>query len=187
MYVYSQFHIFLSDKYRELCPGNKFKVLFDSNTNNKPEVRLGEGIQSAAIVHYHSNSSTHSKIGSCEFNVKLDNPFASNGIFVSIKKLKLRKRDHDDHCLDFIRFSYKNGTQTREICENVETSAQNNFIRNFFDVTSGELKVEISIGTSLTGNIDDSNESEVYLVFTAYSRKFEIETKFFFIKIATII
>lgn len=169
--VYLQFIFLFSDKYTELCPGNKFKAMFDSITNNKPEVRLGEGVESAALIHYHSNSSTVRKIGSCEFNVKLDNPAATDGIFVSIKTLKLRENDYygGSSCKDFLRFTYKNGTGTREICGNIDTTVHNNLIRNFFDVTSGELKVEISIDTSY---LSDSDVLEVYLVFTAYSRKF---------------
>ncbi|KAG4077002.1 hypothetical protein HA402_015989 [Bradysia odoriphaga] len=157
---------FILYKYHELCPGNKFKALFDTMTNNKPFVRLGDGFESAALIHYYSNSSTIKKIGSCEFTVKLDNPDSSSGIFASIKKLKLRENTYDGSCKDFIRFTYKNGTRTREICGNIETSPQNNLIRNFFDETSGEMKVEISIDTLYSSSVDGL---EVFLVFTAYS------------------
>lgn len=140
-------------------------------TNNKPEVRLGDGVESAALIRYHSNSSTSRKIDSCEFSVKLENPSTTSGIFVSIKKLKLRESrfGYDDQCEDFLRFTYKNGTRTRDICGNIETTVHNNLIRNFFDETSGELKVEISILSSYP-----SEGLEVDLVFTAYSREFII-------------
>lgn len=137
-------------------------------------MRLSEGVESAALVRYHSNSTTARKIGSCEFNVKLDNPSRSDGIFVSIKKLKLRENTYgsyggDQSCKDFLRFTYKNNTRTRQICGNIETSVDNNLIRNFFDEVSGELKVEISIDSS---HQSEDNGLEVYLVFTAYSSKF---------------
>lgn len=135
-------------------------------------MRLGEGVESAALLHYHSNSSTVGKIGSCDFSVKLDNPSGSKGIFASIKKLKLRQNSYgsygDYSCKDFLRFTYKNGTRTREICGDITTSVRNNLIQNFFDETSGELKVEISIDTTY---LSEHNELEVDLVFTAYSRK----------------
>lgn len=160
-----------------MCPGNKFKAIFDKITNNKPEVKLTQGDASAALIHYHTNSTSYKKIGSCEFDVKVDNPGNGNGIFVSIKKLKLRERTYDSygdhHCVDFIRFTYKNGSRTREICGNVETSVDNNLIRNFFDEVSGEMRVEISIDSSYPFSSSDVNGGlEVDLVFTAYSSKF---------------
>ncbi len=145
--------------------------MFDTMTDNRPVVRLSDGHGSAALVRYYSDKSIGKKMGSCEFNVKLDQPSSSQGIFASIKKLKLRENTYDGSCKDFLRFTYKNGTSTRKICGNIETSVHNNMIRNFFDETTGELRVEISIDTSYS-NMDDYNELEVSLVFTAYSSKF---------------
>lgn len=175
-HVFYIFTSYFSDKYHELCPANKFKAIFDTMTNNKPEVRLSDGDGSAALVRYHSNSTAGRKIGACEFNVKVDNPHSSKGIFVSIRKLKLRENTYgsyggDQSCKDFLRFTYKNGTRTREICGNIETTVHNNLIRNFFDEISGELKVEISIDSSF-GSANDYSGLEVDLVFTAYSSKF---------------
>ncbi|KAJ6644667.1 hypothetical protein Bhyg_09636 [Pseudolycoriella hygida] len=153
-------------KYLELCPGNKFKSIFDTITNNKPEVKIGElNYESAALVHY--NSITNRKVGSCEFNVKLVNPGGSNGIFVNIKKLQLREYSYDHSCRDYLRFTYKNATQTREICGNIQTTVHNNLIRNFFDIIDGELKVEIHIDPDFTSS---DNEKEVQIVFTAYTQ-----------------
>lgn len=167
----STYKTYFSDKYHELCPGNKFKALFDKITDNKPEVKLSEGVESAALINYRSNATNYKKIGSCEFNVKNSN--SGHGIFASIKNLKLRERSYssygEDSCVDFIRFTYKNGTSTRPICGNIETSVHNNLIRNFFDETSGEMRVEISIDSR---SISSSDTIVVDLVFTAYSSEF---------------
>lgn len=178
--------IFLADKFHELCSGNKFKTIFDKITNNKPEVKLNQGDLSAALVRHHWNSTSYTKLTSCVFDVKLDNSYGSgSGFFTTIKKLKLRESKYSGYgsysgsysdsstCIDFIRFTYRNGSSTREICGNIETTVHNNLIRNFFDETSGEMRVEISIGsTPFLSNDELSNTLEVDLVFTAYSSKF---------------
>lgn len=173
----------ISDKYHELCPANKFRRIFDKVNNNKPAVKLNQDDLSAAFVHHQWNSTTNLNFNTCEFDVKVD---YANGIFVLIKTLKLRERkeEYDNNCgdmkcgpcIDYLIFTYKNGTRTREICGNVKTTVESNLIRNFFDESSGEIKVEIYIDNSYP--IREMNSTlEIDLVFTSYSSKFSLFVK----------
>lgn len=171
--IHCYIHTYFSDEYLELlCPEQKYKDFFEKFTNNIPEVKLGQGIESAALMNYRSNGTNHKKIGSCKFDVKVD-VGSGNGIFASIKNLKLRENTNvsygEDSCVDYVRFTYKNGTSTTPLCGNVETSVHNNLIRNFFGETSGEMRVEVFISEN---SLSSSETIVVDLVFTAYSRKF---------------
>lgn len=170
-----------SDKYHKLCPTSKFKRIMDNISNNKPEVILNRGDLSSALISYQWNSTAYTKFGTCGFNVKLDNSYSNaSGIFLLINKLKLR--EHSDEynncndekcgqCIDYVRFVYKNGTHTRQICGNIETTVNSNLIRNFFDEIYGEMGVEIFIDTSYPMLSERNSSLEVELVFTAYSSK----------------
>lgn len=172
---YINFHQ-ISDALNDLCPANPLKMVFNKLMDNKPEIKIGENDNSAVLVHQNWNSSSFKRLDECSFNV--DNPhddkkWSVNGIFITVKRLNLRRHGKDGECIDYVRFKYGD-RKTPKLCGQIDASSAN-YEAYTFDVPlrNAPIKVYISIDKLRPlQRIEDTLDIE--LVFTKYKSRFFI-------------
>lgn len=150
----------------DICPSG-FKATFNKLTKNVPEIRLGDDSQSAALVHQSWNSSTFKRFNECHFSVNA-NDLSKNkerGLYVSIRKLNLRKAIKDETCIDFISFKFSSNEQ-KKYCGRLTTSTDD-LQKSFFIEPRGLVKVKILFDTFRPLKyVEDTLDIEV--LFTAF-------------------
>lgn len=163
---------YISVLLNDLCPNNPLKKAFNKLMDNKPEIRLNENENSAALIHQTWNSSSFKRFDECSFNVdvtKEARKTRNSGLYLSIKRLNLRKSGYDDECIDYIRFKFGD-KKTQKICGQVDVTSPD-VEKYHFDVAGGLTKIYISID-KLRPLHRTEDTLDVELVFTAYQSKF---------------
>lgn len=157
--------MFTSDKFKDLCPINTFKVIFSVISSNHAEVKLDADDRSAAIVRQSWNASTIA-FQSCTFMADAGN---NRGIFATILKMKLRKSAETGECVDFFRFKRNNDLSSERICGDYEaTGGYTGDQTKFFADDTGRLKIHIEFDRSVP--FKNTDTFEVMLVLTAYRK-----------------
>lgn len=132
-----------------------------------PEIRLGIDGQSAALVHQSWNSSSFKRFSDCHFSVtanELKPKSKQRGLYVSIRKLNLRKSPRDETCIDFIQFKFSR--EQKKFCGRL-TTAPDDLQKSFFVETGGFVKVKISLDRLYPLKyIEDTLDIEI--LFTAF-------------------
>lgn len=131
------------------------------------EVHLLDGDQSAALIGYSWNSSNFKKYSDCKFRVVAtinDNKIRNRGLFVSIRRLNLRKSLNSDICTDYLQFTFGE-TKSPKYCGQLNASVDD--VRKIhFGESGGTIEVYLSFEKHIPmNNIDDTLDVE--LVFTA--------------------
>lgn len=138
------------------------------------EVHLGENDQSAALVQFSYNSSSFKRYDDCKFRVMAtinEDPTRNRGVFVSIRRLNLRKNPISDDCIDFIRFTFGK-VKSPKYCGQLNASVDD-VKKIYFGESGGTIIVEIRLDTFQPfRNIDDT--LDIDLVFTANEGKWKI-------------
>ncbi|XP_031637658.1 uncharacterized protein LOC116350074, partial [Contarinia nasturtii] len=152
----------------DLCPpADSLLKSFNTIMRNMKEVHLGEMGDSAALVHLSWNSSTFKRIDDCKFRVvaMIDGEKQRNrGVFVSIRRLNLRKNSNSEDCIDYIRFKFGD-TKSPKYCGQLNASVDD--VRKiYFGEGGGIIEVTLKLDRFVPlKNID--NTLDVELVFTA--------------------
>lgn len=163
---------FSPDSFAQLCPTSdsltkSFNLLF----RNMKEVHLFENEQSGALISYSWNSSNFKKYSDCRFRVVAtinDNKVRNRGLFVSIRRLNLRKARNSDSCTDFIQFTFGE-KKTPKFCGQLNASFDD-VEKIFFGESGGTIEVYLNFEKQIPlQNIDDTLDVE--LVFTANESK----------------
>lgn len=144
--------------------------------DNKPEIRLGENGESAALVHQNWNSSSFKRFDECSFNVDTsrgDKKSRISGLYVSIKRLNLRRHGTVGECIDYVRFKFGD-KKTHKICGQIDATTNGDYDHYNFDVKGGLTKVYLSIDKLLPlQRTEDTLDIE--LVFTAYESRWHLK------------
>lgn len=125
-----------------MCPSNPLKKVFNKFLDNKPEIRLGEDGNSAALVQQNWNSSSFKRLDECSFNVDIikDNQqYRNGGMYATIKRLNFRRNGEDGNCIDYIRFKFGD-RKTPKICGQID-EASPDYAHHNFDVDGKLIKV----------------------------------------------
>lgn len=151
----------------ELCPESKLQKSFSTLFRTRREVHLGENDESAALVQFSYNSSNFKRYDECKFHViaTIDGePKRQRGVFVSIRRLNLRKNLVSDDCIDYIRFRFGD-EKSPKYCGQLNASVDD-VKKIYFGEVGGEIGVEIKLDKfEPLRKIDDT--LDVDLVFTA--------------------
>lgn len=135
------------------------------------EVHLGENNQSAALVQFTWNSSTFKRYDDCRFRVvaTLDGDKTRNrGVFVSIRRLNLRKSQYSEECIDYIRFKFGD-EKSPKYCGQLNASIDD-VKKIYFGEGGGIIEVTLKLDKfAPLKEIDDTLDVE--LVFTANEGK----------------
>lgn len=156
----------------ELCPpGNSLQKSFSTLFRTMHEVHLGENDQSAALVQFSWNSSNFKRYEDCKFRVIatiIDDKTRNRGVFVSIRRLNLRKSPISEDCVDFIRFTFGK-TKSPKYCGQLNASVDD-VKKIYFGEGGGVIDVQIRLDTfqPLRKEFDTL---DVELVFTANEGK----------------
>lgn len=156
----------------ELCPpGNSLQKSFSTLFRTMREVHLGENDQSAALVQFSWNSSNFKRYEDCKFRVIatiIDDKTRNRGVFVSIRRLNLRKSPITADCVDFIRFTFGK-TKSPKYCGQLNASVDD-VKKIYFGEGGGIIDVQIRLDTfqPLRKEFDTL---DVELVFTANEGK----------------
>lgn len=155
----------------DLCPseGSMMKS-WTRFTNHIKEVHLGENENSAALIHYSWNSSNFKKINDCQFRViaQPDEKHKNRGVFVSIRRLNLRKATENGECTDFIRFAFGN-EKSPKFCGQLNASVDD-VQKIYFGEGSGEITVYLKLEKFKPLDRVE-NTLDIELVFTANQGK----------------
>lgn len=169
MQIFLSCLVFLND----LCPNNPLKKAFNKLMDNKPEIRLEDNDNSAAVVRQNWNSSSFKRFDECSFNVDTpheDRKWIVGGTFISIKRLNLRQHGDKGECIDYIRFKFGD-KKTAKICGQIDPTTsdyeQMNFDASF---RGGLIKVYISID-KLRPLHRTEDTLDIEIVFTSYKGK----------------
>lgn len=139
-----------------------------------PEIKLGDDFNSAALIHYSWNSSTFKRLDECHFSVNANLSNKQRGLYVSIRKLNLRKANKDESCIDFISFKFSSNEQ-KKYCGKLTTSTVD-LQKSFFIEPRGLVKVKFAFDTLRPLKyVEDTLDIEV--LFTAFEGKLEKEKK----------
>lgn len=152
----------------ELCPASdSITKTFNTFMRNMPEVHLGENDQSAALVQFSWNSSNFKRYDDCRFRVIAtidDNKSRNRGVFVSIRRLNLRKNLNSEDCVDYIRFKFGD-TKSPKYCGQLNASIDD-VKKIYFGEGGGRIEVFLYLNKfQPLPKIDDTLDVE--LVFTA--------------------
>lgn len=162
--------VFVADSLVDLCPKSLLKKTVDKLIDNAPEVRLGADGQSAALVHQSWNSSSFKRFEECVFSVNA-NDWSKNkrrGLYVSIRKLNLRKSPSDEGCIDHVSFKF-HIEKPKKYCGRL-TSSPADLRKTFFAEAGGHVKVKISIDKMVPlKKLEDTLDIEI--LFTAFEGK----------------
>lgn len=158
----------VADIIADLCPKTFFEKNFHKILPNKAEVRLGVNDKSAALIHQSWNSSSFKRFDECSFNVDATQNVSKSrnrGLYLSIRRLNLRKSPNSDECIDYIRFKFGHH-RSKKFCGQLNPSVDDVSLI-YFGEAGGVIKVYIFIDKSLPlKNIEDTLDIE--LVFTAH-------------------
>lgn len=153
----------------ELCPSSdSLTKLFDQQIfQNMREIHLGENDQSAALVQFSWNSSNFKRYNDCRFRVVAsinEDKSRNRGVFVSIRRLNLRKSLSSEDCIDYIRFKFGDENSPK-YCGQLNASVDD-VKKIYFGEGGGVIEVYINLNKfQPLRNIDDTLDIE--LVFTA--------------------
>lgn len=157
----------------DLCPaGNTLQKSFSAFFHSMKVVRLGEMEKSAALVQLSWNSSNFKRYEDCKFRVVAsindDKTNRNRGVFVSIRRLNLRKSPISEDCVDFIRFTFGK-TKSPKYCGQLNASVDD-VKKIYFGEGGGVIDVQIRLDTfqPLRKEFDTL---DVELVFTANEGK----------------
>lgn len=159
----------------ELCPpGNSLQKSFSTLFRTMREVHLGENDKSAALVQFSWNSSNFKRYEDCKFRVIatiIDDKTRNRGVFVSIRRLNLRKSPISEDCVDFIRFTFGK-TKSPKYCGQLNASVDD-VKKIYFGEGGGIIDVQIRLDTfqPLRKEFDTL---DVELVFTANEGKHHV-------------
>lgn len=136
------------------------------------EVPLGENEQSAALVQLSWNSSHFKRYENCRFRVVAttneDEKHRNRGVFVSIRRLNLRKNPNSEECIDYIRFTFGE-TKSPKYCGQLNASVDD-VKKIYFGEGGGVIEIKLYLNKfQPLRNIDDTLDVE--LVFTANEGK----------------
>lgn len=135
------------------------------------EVHLGEMDQSAALVQFSWNSSYFKRYDECKFRVVAvtdDGKQRNRGVFVSIRRLNLRKNPSSEDCIDYIRFKFGD-TKSPKYCGQLNASVDD-VKKIYFGEGGGIIEVYLKLDKfAPLKNIEDTLDVE--LVFTANEGK----------------
>lgn len=152
----------------QLCPpDNSLKKSFSTLFRTMQEVKLGEMDESAALIQFSWNSSNFKRYEDCKFRVIatiIDDKQRNRGVFVSIRRLNLRKSPISEDCVDFIRFTFGK-TKSPKYCGQLNASVDD-VKKIYFGEGGGVIDVQIRLDTfqPLRREFDTL---DVELVFTA--------------------
>lgn len=153
----------------DLCPpDDSMMKTWTRFTNHIKEVHLDENENSAALIHYSWNSSNFKKIHECQFRViaRPDEKHKNRGVFVSIRRLNLRKDTGE--CIDYIRLAFGK-EKSPKFCGQLNASVDD-VQKIYFGEGSGEITVYLKIDKyKPLDRIEDTLDIE--LVFTANQGK----------------
>lgn len=134
---------------------------------NMPEIHLEEDEESAALVQFSWNSSNFKRYDDCRFRVVAsinDDSIRNRGIFVSIRRLNLRKNPNSEDCVDYIRFKFGDA-KSPKYCGQLNASIDD-VKKIYFGESAGVIEVFLYLNKfQPLRNIDDTLDIE--LVFTA--------------------
>lgn len=138
-------------------------------TNHIKEVHLGENENSAALIHYSWNSSNFKEIDKCHFRViaQPDEKHKNRGVFVSIRRLNLRKATAGE-CTDYILLSFGK-EKSPKFCGQLNSSVDD-VQKIYFGEGSGEITVYLKLDKYKPLKRDE-NTLDIELVFTANQGK----------------
>lgn len=170
-HIYSFFFLIFSfclGVLTELCPPkDSLQKSFSTLFRTMREVHLGENDQSAALIQFSWNSSTFKRYDDCRFRVTAtinDDKTRNRGVFLSIRRLNLRKSPMSEDCIDFIRFTYV-GSKSPRYCGQLNASVDD-VKKIYFGESGGIVDVQIKLDVfQPLRQLDDTLDVE--LVFTA--------------------
>lgn len=156
----------------EICPTSNLEKGFQKILRTTRELNLGENEDSAALVKFSFNSSNFKRYDECRFKVVAkikDDTTRNRGIFVSIRRLNLRKHPISDECIDYIRFKFGNELSPK-YCGQLNASIDD-VKKIYFGEGGGVIIVDIKLDTFLPFQyIHDTLDIE--LIFTANEGNF---------------
>lgn len=167
------FFPFHSGSLTELCPaGNTLEKSFSSFFHTMKEVKLEELEKSAALIQFSWNSSNFKRYEECKFRVIAtiidDKTNRNRGVFVSIRRLNLRKSPISEDCVDFIRFTFGK-TKSPKYCGQLNASVDD-VKKIYFGEGGGIIDVQIRLD-KLQPLRKEYDTLDVELVFTANEGK----------------
>lgn len=156
------------DEFNHFCEKSGLLKNFHKLINNPAVVNLGLYDKSAALIHQSWNSSNFKHLDECHFNViatlNKEKP-TKRGLFVSIRKLNLRKSLTSDDCVDFIQFKFGD-KKSPKFCGQLNASTDS-VEKIFFGEGAGVIGIFIYIDKFLPmKRLEDTLDIE--LVFTAH-------------------
>lgn len=139
------------------------------------EVHLGENDQSAALVQFSWNSSNFKRYDDCRFKVvatvNMNDKARKRGVFVSIRRLNLRKGPNSEDCVDYFRFKFGD-TKSPKYCGQLNASIDD-VQKIYFGEGGGTIEVHVRLDKFLPlSNTEDTLDIE--FVFTANEGWFDI-------------
>lgn len=140
---------------------------FSKVMSNMKTVHLGENDESAALVQFSWNSSNFKRYDDCRFRVIAtlnEDKTRNRGVFVSIRRLNLRKNPNSEDCVDYIRFKFGDA-KSPKYCGQLNASVDD-VKKIYFGEGGGIIEVYVNLNKfQPLRNIDDTLDIE--LVFTA--------------------
>lgn len=166
-------NITTTDLLENICPPTQLKMAFNQLNENKPNIPLINGSDSAAVVHQVWTEENLPKFINCEFtvdsNLYTPDNVINRGVFLSIRKLNFRvSPNNKDQCIDYVRFTLGKD-KTQKICGSFDVHSDIGK-RSFFNDGQGHIKVHVFVDNSIPLNVHH-RALELDLVFTAYSSK----------------
>lgn len=138
-----------------------------------PVVNISTGNASAVNVHQIWTNENVKRFSNCKFKVD-SNLYSSElgkhsrGVFISIRKLNLRKNINTNECIDYVRI--KVGTvKTQKICGTFNVNDEIGH-KSFFNNDGGNVTIFIHIERNTSIPVD-GKYLELELLFTAYESK----------------
>lgn len=156
----------------KFCAQSQLKTSFNQLMENRPQLYLMNGSDSAALIHQVWTDETLSDVAECTFtiesNIYTPDQQIGRGIYVSIRRLNFRQA-HEE-CVDYVRFTF-GGSKTQRICGDFDGDSKLGRMSHFNE-DGGLIKVHIYVNKSQPLLNWNKRSLEIDLVFTAYERKF---------------
>lgn len=155
-----------------MCSKSTLKQIFDTLTDNGPEIKLEETDRSGAIVHGIWNATTFKKWTTCSFKVDANPVYKygrSRGIYVTVNKVKLRQWSGSGDCIDYVQFKTGDNHKSIRICGDYEaTGGYTNDQTKFFIDDYGHTNVDIKFDDHAV--VSGDQQFEIVLIFTAFKK-----------------
>lgn len=140
---------------------------------NKPVIHLSTGNFSGALIRQLWTEDDIKQFHDCD--VKVDSNLYSaelgkyrRGVFVSIPKINLRKRNNN-RCLDYVQITFENA-ETEQMCGTYDANDEMGY-GSFFNNDGGNVSIHVHIERSVPLSVNQ-RFLELQILLTAYDSKF---------------